>query len=448
MSSPLAVPSSPASSKRSRSRDSTRSSTATSIAASVNSLAASVNFSLNPSASAPSLIIPHSSSQTSSVVGSSPLESIPYPAFLRQSKSEIHQRFIDLEWEQRNRIAQAQQAGNDPDAPASQWVRPSGDIVVARNRYANVDPYLNNRVKLQVPEGHNDYINASPIVLKSTVSGTETRFIATQGPKSDITAHIWRMLWHETASPSVIVMLTQTHESGREKCHPYYPLSLEDPTLTLNQEDEFEDGFLSTVTLVSLTEDEATRATVRELEMRNGNGEVKTVWHLLFGGWPDFLVPEGEDRTALLNLLALSNEKNEHDAHNPRTVHCSAGVGRSGTFIALDWLLQELDEGSLDDLPEDRDPIAEVVDRLRQQRMMMVQGEAQFGFLYEVLREKWRDRYWKLHPEAAGEGGLEDGAQMQHKGTSKHQSKKSKSDPDEDAHAELEAELAGADSSF
>jgi protein tyrosine phosphatase len=54
------------------------------------------------------------------------------------------------------------------------------DMTASRNRYANVDPYLNNRVKLQVPEGHNDYINASPIVLKSTVSGTETKFIATQ----------------------------------------------------------------------------------------------------------------------------------------------------------------------------------------------------------------------------------------------------------------------------
>lgn len=61
-----------------------------------------------------------------------------------------------------------------------QWARCVSDEVMGRNRYANVDPYANNRVKLQVPEGHGDYINASPIVLESTKSKTVTKFIATQ----------------------------------------------------------------------------------------------------------------------------------------------------------------------------------------------------------------------------------------------------------------------------
>lgn len=281
-----------------------------------------------------------------------------------------------------------------------------------RNRYANVDPYLNNRIRLKVPEGYSDYINASPIVLRNTKSDTVTNFIATQGPKAEITSHIWRMLWHETASPSVIIMLTQTHESGREKCHPYFPPSPSSPTLTVNSHDEFADGFTATVTLLSLTEDDAARCTVRELEMRTPDGDVKIVWHLLFAGWPDFLVPEGADRAALLQLLALSQAKNAAHPESPRVVHCSAGVGRSGTFIALDWLLRELEEGSLDALGAADDPVAEIVDRLRCQRMMMVQGEQQFSFLYDVLREKWRERWRKLHlgidadaeGEDAGEG--------------------------------------------
>lgn len=210
------------------------------------------------------------------------------------------------------------------------------------------------------------------------------------------------MIWHETASPAVIVMLTQTHEAGKEKCFQYFPRSLSDPPLAINEHDEFADGFIATVTLLSLTEDPATRSTIREMELRTRDGATKRVWHLLFAGWPDFLVPEDEDRAALLKLVALSAAKNE-DSGSPRVVHCSAGVGRSGTFIALDWLLGELDEGCLDQVEDGLDPVAEVVDRLRQQRMMMVQGEQQFSFLYDVLKMLWIER-WRQRDESGGDG--------------------------------------------
>jgi len=213
------------------------------------------------------------------------------------------------------------------------------------------------------------------------------------------------MLWHETASPAVIVMLTQTHEAGKEKCFQYFPHALDSPSLTVNERDEFADGFVATVTLLSVEEDAATRSTVREMEVKTRDGGVKRVVHLLFAGWPDFLVPEGEEREALVRLVALSAQRNEVD-ESPRVVHCSAGVGRSGTFIALDWLLGELDEGALDELGEEDDPVAEVVDVLRQQRMMMVQGEPQFWFLYDVVREKWIER-WRKRREEEGRGSGE-----------------------------------------
>lgn len=90
----------------------------------------------------------------------------------------LHGKFVDLEWEQRRRIAQGTPQ-SDPDQ-LSPWARCTGEDVIGRNRYANVEPYLNNRVRLSVPEGQNDYINASPIVLESTKSNTVTKFIATQ----------------------------------------------------------------------------------------------------------------------------------------------------------------------------------------------------------------------------------------------------------------------------
>ncbi|KAF2459285.1 protein-tyrosine phosphatase-like protein, partial [Lineolata rhizophorae] len=255
-----------------------------------------------------------------------------------------------------------------------------------RNRYLNVLPYSHNRVKLKVPEEHSDYINASNIVVQTTRSGTKKHFIATQGPKDTSYSHIWRMIWHETGDPAVIVMLTQTHEGGKEKCFQYFPHSMDNPTLKINEHDEFGDGFVATLTLKSIEESDKLRSTVRELDLRDdASGNSKTVWHILFTAWPDFSAPEGNDRAALLRVVALSRARAAPEP-SPRVVHCSAGVGRSGTFIALDYLLAELAEGALDRVPDDEDPVADLVERLREQRMMMVQAEPQFSFLYDALR--------------------------------------------------------------
>jgi protein-tyrosine phosphatase len=138
----------------------------------------------------------------------------------------------------------------------------------------------------------------------------------------------------------------------------------------------------------------------------------KEIQHLLFVGWPDFSVPEGENRNAMLNLINKSASLNRPatlptspsfplDATsdtpatpmpNPRIVHCSAGVGRSGTFIALDFLLAHLERGNLDSVPDHVDPILDTVNAMRKQRMM-IQSEAQFLFLYDVMRLAWLEHH-------------------------------------------------------
>ncbi|KAF2018313.1 hypothetical protein BU24DRAFT_343309 [Aaosphaeria arxii CBS 175.79] len=432
----LAVPPSPSSSKRSRSRDSSRSAAASSVNTPF------VTPSATPSASAPSLLIPQSSSQTSSLADQEPPDLTPYPAFL-QLKIEILEKYQDLEWQQRERLLPNGRAVS----PTSQWAKCTGPEVAQRNRYVNVDPYQNNRVKLQVPEGYSDYINASPIVLESTKTKKITRFIATQGPKPESFSHIWRMIWEQTTSPAVAIMLTKTHEGGREKCFAYYPQSLQMPDLRINAHDEFKDGIIHNLHLASLVDNEEVSAQVRELDMSTEDGsETKKIWHLLFEGWPDFSVPEDANQAALLKLIDLSRERNADNANNPRIVHCSAGVGRSGTFIALDWLLQELEEGSMDNLHEDDDPILTVVDNLRLQRMMMVQSEAQFIFLYDVIRERWRDRWVKQNPEEADRLGLDLVREPRHKRA--RPSREIEIRRDDDAHAELEAELVGNQMEF
>ncbi len=411
-------------------------------------------------------------------------------------------------WLERNRI---QSSLVNPGGP---WVRVTGSHLKKLDRYMNIQPWDHNRVRLKVPEGHVDYINASPIVLTTTapshVSRPPDRYIAMQGPKQNSIDHVWRMIYEQLRSPAVIVMLTETHEGSMEKCYPYYPLSPDDPPIVVNEKDEFGDGFHASVRCDAIEETNLGDAVeLRRIVLRvhrkalpvakNGAGGPSTgkaavgadasatngssaesstaaagddstktaaslddfederiVYHFLFKKWPDFGVPEKQDVDSFLGLMHLSAERNA-DADNPRIVHCSAGVGRSGTFIALEHLLRELDAGVLEsydgsasgDTAEDKDMdaadgpssqpqrgrqgmqqvrqaipaaaggdaavaadnasavsddstaipaeaddlIFTTVNQLREQRRMMVQADTQYQFIYHVLRRLWQEKY-------------------------------------------------------
>jgi protein-tyrosine phosphatase len=128
------------------------------------------------------------------------------------------------------------------------------------------------------------------------------------------------MVWQETADVAVIVMLTKTFEMDKEKCFQYFPEKLSDEPWVINGDDEFGDGFKATIKLLEKTKDKRSSCTVRKISLKVGDKE-KIVWHLLFTGWPDFHVPEGENRNALLETIKLANEKNS-GPHNPLIVHC------------------------------------------------------------------------------------------------------------------------------
>lgn len=195
------------------------------------------------------------------------------------------------------------------------------------------------------------------------------------------------MIWQETAEVAVIVMLTQTAESGREKCSQYFPLDAEAGEYEIEPLDGHNPASGGSVRFVESVMDEASRTTMRKLTLTVG-GKTREVWHLLFSGWLDFAIPEGEDQAGLLELLKISARKN-HAPKNPRIIHCSAGVGRSGTFIALEYLLAQLESGTMAEAKDDEDMIFDVVNRLREQRMTMVQSDAQYYFLYQVLLEQF-----------------------------------------------------------
>ncbi|KAL1999142.1 hypothetical protein VTN02DRAFT_4994 [Thermoascus thermophilus] len=315
------------------------------------------------------------------------------PPFLCQPLTEIHNKFEELEWLQRARLAEGLLAKD----PSHRWALEADPEVKARNRYLNVQAWANSRIHLRVPEGECDFINASPIVLKDSSTGEETKYIATQGPKLGHLAHFWHMVFHESKEVAVIVMLTQTVEAGREKCAQYFPLDEQNASMILQVEEtdpfindeghgRVNESMLGEITLLESTFDEESRSEIRKLQLTMGS-QSKIVWHFLFAGWADYSKPTGADREGLLKLIKQTASKSTLD--NPRIVHCSAGVGRTGTFIALDHLLRELESGALLKVTDpDVDPVFETVNQLREQRMMMVYNEMQMQFIYEVLREQ------------------------------------------------------------
>lgn len=208
------------------------------------------------------------------------------------------------------------------------------------------------------------------------------------------------MIWQETTTVAVIVMLTQTHDGTTEKCFQYFPLNIEAGPFKVEPLDRERDTQEGSVDFLEYHLDVDSRTEIRKLSLTFG-AETKEVWHFLFSGWPDFAVPEASDRTALLQLIKLCAEKNP-SPNNPRIIHCSAGVGRSGTFIALEYLLAQVQSGAILDARKGEDMIYNVVNHLREQRMLMVQMEGQYQFLYEVVRDQLKER----HLQASGKHSL------------------------------------------
>ncbi|XP_065178731.1 uncharacterized protein LOC135809326 [Sycon ciliatum] len=227
-----------------------------------------------------------------------------------------------------------------------------------KNRYTNILAYDHSRVVLPPRTGLSDYINAN------FIHGYRKRnvYIACQGPLPQTAADFWCMIWDNNVP--VIAMVTQLLERSRVKCHKYWPEELHQP---------FEHGEL-TVTLLS--EDTSnTDWHVRKILVSDGQTE-KTVHHLAFQSWPDHGVPATSD--VLIRFVFTVRQYVPANSDAPMTVHCSAGVGRTGTFICVDTLLQRLVYRPTID-------VYGTICAMRMQRNLMVQTEAQYIFLYKAM---------------------------------------------------------------
>ncbi|KAJ8411138.1 hypothetical protein AAFF_G00171440 [Aldrovandia affinis] len=236
----------------------------------------------------------------------------------------------------------------------------------AKNRYTNILPYDFSRVMLvsmHNDEG-SDYINANYIPgYKSS-----REYIATQGPLPETRNDFWKMVLQQKCR--VIVMLTQCNERRRVKCDHYWPFT--DEPVAYGE-----------ISVEMMSEKEAPEWTLRNFRLGYAD-ETQDVLHLNYTSWPDHGVPTVNAIESILQFVQIVRQQAAR-TKGPVVVHCSAGVGRTGTFIALDRLMQHIREHEYAD-------ILGLVSEMRSHRLSMVQTEEQYVFIHQCVQLMWRKK--------------------------------------------------------
>jgi len=233
-----------------------------------------------------------------------------------------------------------------------------------KNRYPDKLPYDHNRVLLNalVNGSNSDYINASSVMDHDP---RNPAYIITQGPMTHTVADFWQMVWDQGSV--VIVMLTKLSENGYQLCHRYWP------------EEGSEQYHIFEVHLVSehvWCDDYM----VRSLYLKNNQtGETRTVTQFHFLSWPDGNIPTSTK--AILEFRRKVN-KSYRGRSCPMIIHCSDGVGRSGTYVLIDMVLNRMMKGSKEI------DIAATLEHIRDQRAGMVQTRSQFEFCLMAVAEE------------------------------------------------------------
>ena len=228
-----------------------------------------------------------------------------------------------------------------------------------KNRYLNIVPYDHTLVKL-VPDfsiDENTYINANYIqsyYKKNT-------YIATQAPSQDTIVDFWRMIFNE--KPKAIVMLTNLIENGKLKSAMYWP----------EKDSEVYGGLNVRVTKIECFADYI----IRYISLNFGEIYYH-LFHMQFTSWPDHGCPEYP--TMLLNFCHRFQCLVPYSTESLIVVHCSAGVGRTGTFLLINEMLELIKT-------EQKVDIFNYFEAIRQDRMQMVQSKEQYIFVYDAIYE-------------------------------------------------------------
>ncbi|XP_078511157.1 receptor-type tyrosine-protein phosphatase H [Lissotriton helveticus] len=230
-----------------------------------------------------------------------------------------------------------------------------------KNRYTNVLPYDLARVKLRSLPGDpcSDYINASYMAGYNS----SKEFIAAQGPLPSTIGDFWRMVWEHRVG--TMVMLTNCTEGGKLKCEHYWPLDYTPCTY-------------GDITVTVTSETILPQWTTREFTLKNAKEPgLRYVSHFHYTVWPDHGVPD-ETATVIRFRNLVRDHMDQRRSNGPAVVHCSAGVGRTGTLIALDYLMQQVQN-------EKQVGVFSFIKKMRLNRPFMVQTESQYIFLNQCM---------------------------------------------------------------
>lgn len=248
-----------------------------------------------------------------------------------------------------------------------------------KNRYKNILPFDHTRVVLHDGDKDvlgSDYINANLITAEDENINPKKSYIATQGCLQGTVVDMWRMIWQEKCC--VIVMTTKEVERGKIKAVRYWP-PCGDPK---DSDERRLQVFKGTIVIKTVSEHKEKDYVIREFDVKKecDDGKVegpRKVFQYHFMTWPDYGVPG--DPGSVLDFLNIVNSKQESiQGAGPIVVHCSAGIGRTGTFIVIDMILNQIKTYGMDCEID----IQKTIQMVRSQRSGMVQTEAQYKFVY------------------------------------------------------------------
>ncbi|WAR09329.1 PTPRB-like protein, partial [Mya arenaria] len=208
----------------------------------------------------------------------------------------------------------------------------------------------------------------------------QREYIATQGPLPGTIDDFWRMVWEQNVM--MIVMLTQCKEGNKVKCEMYWPDTVKEPKQYGNV----------VVNPTSITNMNKFNINIFDISHATDVTKIRKVLQFHYLDFMDFTAAVEVDN--FIEFVRTVRGHVPHEMTSPMVIHCSAGVGRTGSYIAIDRLQEYLNSPTFSF--DDRINIFDMVMEMREQRVNMVQTESQYILIHDCFERMLEDKKTSL----------------------------------------------------